>query len=324
MPWFLKIESMKRQVSLVFIILWFCLFSCIPKSNKQSKKTGIELVVLGTVQDAGSPQVGCEKECCKALLKSGLSDRMVVSLGLIDHDRNQQYLFEATPNISMQLAHLQRISNLYQMPNGIFLTHAHIGHYTGLMYFGKEAMNCNKLPVFSMEQMQEFLTMNGPWDQLVKNENIKLITLENEKAKVLDKNLTVTPILVPHRDEYSETVGYIISGNEKSALFIPDIDKWSKWEKDIITEIAKVDYAFIDGTFFSGVEIGHRDIAEIPHPSIEESIQLFQPLSKNERKKIHFIHFNHTNPVLDRRSKEYKTIIKEGYHIAQKNDRFEL
>lgn len=324
MPWFLKIESMKRQVALVFLIACFCLFSCISKLNKHSKKTGIELVVLGTVQDAGSPQIGCKKDCCKALLKSGLSDRMVVSLGLIDHDRTQQYLFEATPNISMQLAHLQRISNQYQMPNGIFLTHAHIGHYTGLMYFGKEAMNSDKLPVFSMEQMREFLTMNGPWDQLVKNENIKLITLENEKAKVLNKNLTVTPILVPHRDEYSETVGYIISGNEKSALFIPDIDKWSKWEKAIITEIAKVDYAFIDGTFFSGVEIGHRDIAEIPHPSIEESIKLFQSLSKKERKKIHFIHFNHTNPVLDKRSQAYRTIIKEGYHIAQKNDRFEL
>lgn len=324
MPWFLKIESMKRQVTLILIIIGFCLNSCIPETNKQSKRKGIELIILGTVQDAGSPQLGCEKDCCKALLKSDFSERMVVSLGLIDHDHNQQYLFDATPNISMQLAYLQRSSKEYRMPDGIFLTHAHIGHYTGLMYLGKEAVNSNNLPVFSMAKMQEFLKTNGPWDQLVKNENIKLIALENEKVKVLNKHLKVTPILVPHRDEYSETVGYKISGNEKSALFIPDIDKWTKWDKDIIEEIAKVDYAFIDGTFFSGVEIGHRDIAEIPHPSIEESIELFQTLSKKEREKIHFIHFNHTNPVLDKRSQAYRSIIKEGYHIAQKNDSFEL
>ena len=143
-----------------------------------------------------------------------------------------------------------------------------------------------------MPKMTDFISSNGPWEQLVKLKNVELKNLFHKKEEKLSENIRVIPFRVPHRDEYSETVGYIISGNEKSALFIPDIDKWSKWEKDIITEIAKVDYAFIDGTFFSGVEIGHRDIAEIPHPSIEESIQLFQPLSKNEREKIHFIHFN--------------------------------
>ena len=315
---------MKRQVSLVFIIICFCLLSCIPKSNKQSKKTGIELVVLGTVQDAGSPQIGCKKKCCKELLAQGVSERMVVSLGAIDHHTKEQYLFEATPDLPFQLYHLQQVSNRSILPDGIFITHAHIGHYTGLMHLGKEAMNSKGVKVYTMNGMKEFLTQNGPWDQLVSNKNIELVSIEASKEIMLNKSLSVTPFLVPHRDEYSETVGFKIKGREKTALFIPDIDKCNKWEQSIIKEIRNVDYAFIDGTFYSSAEIGRRNIAEIPHPFIEESINLFEKLSPEERNKVYFIHYNHTNPVLDIENKACKEIQDKGFHLARKNDRFQL
>ena len=70
------------------------------------------------------------------------------------------------------------------------------------------------------------------------------------------------PFLVPHRDEFSETVGFEIKGENKTAVFIPDIDKWSKWNSDLKELIKRVDYAFLDATFYKNGEIPSRDMSE--------------------------------------------------------------
>ena len=255
------------------------------------------LIVLGTMQDAGAPHVACQKSCCADLFKNPDPDLMVVSLGLVDPASKTTWLFEATPDLPRQVKMLNDSAGFDhgETPNGIFITHAHIGHYTGLMYLGRESMNADAVPVFAMPRMKSFLENNGPWDQLVKLGNISLISQTHERPNVLAAQLRVTPFLVPHRDEYSETVGYRIEGPNKTALFIPDIDKWEKWDRDIVEEIKAVDYAFIDGTFYDGEEIGHRDISEIPHPFMIESMELFKDLPEIEKGKVYFIHFNHTN-----------------------------
>ncbi|AWX43549.1 hypothetical protein HME9304_00538 [Flagellimonas maritima] len=277
----------------------------------------VSLYILGTVQDGGSPHIGCKKNCCSSLFEKPDSDRKVVSLGIVDHQNNKTYLFEATPDITSQLKLLKEFSNKYnETPDGIFLTHAHIGHYTGLMYLGREALGSERVPVYAMPKMREFLNNNGPWNQLVQLKNIVLKEIDHQKNISLTKNLSVAPFLVPHRDEYSETVGYKITGPTKSVLFIPDIDKWSKWEKNIIEEIKRVDYAFLDATFFDGAEIDNRDISEIPHPFIIESMKLFKDLPVAEKKKIHFIHFNHTNPLLDLDSEQSKAVLEKHFNIA--------
>ena len=172
--------------------------------------------------------------------------------------------------------------------------------------------------------MQVFLENNGPWSQLVSNKNIVLETMQTNKLQQLNSQLSVLPFQVPHRDEFSETVGYQINGPEKNALFIPDIDKWEKWETSIIDAIQKVDYAFIDATFYSGKEIQARDISEIPHPFVIESMKLFKGLSSTEKAKIHFIHMNHTNPLLKPKSFESKKVEALGFNIARTGDRFTL
>lgn len=223
------------------------------------------IIVLGTIQDAGSPQIGCTKNCCKNLFIKPDFTKQVVSLGLFDSIQKISYLFEATPDISKQLRLLKTNStSLTDLPNGIFLTHAHIGHYTGLMFLGKEALNAKNLPVYAMPKMKNFLNQNGPWSQLVSQQNILLKEQSNNKPIFLSNSLSVTPIIVPHRDEYSETVGYQISGPRKKLLFIPDIDKWEKWNQDINALISKVDYALIDATFFDATEINNRPISEKP------------------------------------------------------------
>lgn len=292
----------------------------------QDKSATVSLIVLGTVQDAGSPQLACKKSCCASLFDSPDPRRMVVSLGVYDKLAKKNYVFEATPDLPRQLKVLKNNAPFAaaELPNGIFLTHAHIGHYTGLMYLGREAVGAKQMPVYAMSKMRIFLRDNGPWSQLVSTENISLQNIEAEKTLRLSAQLSVTPFTLPHRDEYSETVGYKISGPSKKALFIPDIDKWEKWEKSIINEIKAVDYAFLDATFFDGAELNNRDMSEIPHPFIVESMAKFKYLSAAEKRKVYFIHFNHTNPALDLKSKQTKQVLANGFNIAQFGEIVEL
>ena len=107
-------------------------------------------------------------------------------------------------------------------------------------------------------------------------------------------------------------------------MFIPDIDKWSKWDQDIVEEIKKVDYAFLDATFYSVKELNNRDITEIPHPFIIESLEKFKELSAEDKSKVTFIHFNHTNPVKDINSEEAQTVIAAGFRIGLPDEVFTL
>ena len=275
--------------------------------------------VLGIVQDAGYPHIGCEKDCCKAVSPG---DYFVSCLGLVDKTNNKRYLFDATPDIHNQLNLLEKFSDA-NLVDGIFLTHAHIGHYTGLIYFGREGLGGKNIMVYALKRMSRFLTKNGPWDQLVKLNNISIQTISNKEFVKLSENIFVIPIRVPHRDEYSETVGYKIIGKSKKILFIPDIDKWDEWKKSIIEEVKLVDYAFIDGTFYNGTEI-NRDMREIPHPSIEETLQLFSNQPVAERNKIYFIHINHTNPILTNKNGIRDLVEGLGFNIAQRGLKFKL
>ena len=289
-----------------FFVLLFCGFFA---------QAQLELVVLGTAQDAGAPQIGCEKSCCKMRWKTGKKEA-VVALGVIDQKYDRHYLFEATPDIGQQLHDLAQAGGTSQL-GGVFLTHAHIGHYSGLMFLGKEALGGKNIPVYSFPKMREYLETNGPWEQLVSENNIVLNTLTGNTL-TLSENLKIVPFTVPHRDEYSETVGYTIIGPNKTALFIPDIDKWERWETSIKELIKKVDYAFLDATFYDGSELPNRDMNTIPHPFVVESMERLSSLSPEDKKKVYFIHFNHTNPLLNENSTAVKTVQANGFQIARK------
>lgn len=314
------------ELLLLFLILLCTNIVVAQKAGTLKPVATTSLIVLGTIQDAGSPQVGCTKDCCKKLFLQPDKDRMVVSLGLIDAANNKKYIFEASPDFTQQAKLLKNYAGFdtKETPDGIFITHAHIGHYTGLMYLGKEAMNTDSIPVYAMPRMKNFLEQNGPWSQLVKNKNIALQQMHDQKEIPLTNNVKVIPFTVPHRDEFSETVGYAIIGPNKKALFIPDIDKWQKWNTNIIDAIAKTDYAFIDGTFYDAAEINNRDISTIPHPFIIESMVLFKDLPAAEKKKIYFIHFNHTNPVINKKSNQYRQVVQKGFNVAAINTVFPL
>lgn len=305
------------------------LFSLVGCSSNEAKQlpppTGAPyLVILGVAQDAGYPQAGqIEEWNLVKSKKSALS--FPTALGLVDPVSKQRWLFEATPNFSQQLDRMDELSSTAQYPyDGIFLTHAHVGHYTGLMQLGREIMGAQNVSVFAMPGMQYFLTNNGPWSQLVELNNISLQPLANKQKVQLNERLSVTPIQVPHRDEFSETVGFLIETADKSLLFIPDIDKWEKWNESIIDWIKRVDYALLDATFYANGEIPGRDMSEIPHPFVEESMVLLSGLSAEDKAKVHFIHFNHTNPLLFQDSEETKAVKAAGFIVTRQGQLLEF
>ncbi|MDG0971631.1 MAG: MBL fold metallo-hydrolase [Porticoccaceae bacterium] len=282
------------------------------------------LYVLGVAQDAGYPQVGCYKPHCMPGWEQPALRRGATSIALIDPGTKTKTLFEATPSMPEQLYALEQEapSDKYAF-NGVFLTHAHMGHYSGLLFFGHEAMGANNVPVYAMPRMRAYLRANGPWSQLVEYNNIALQPLQhNHPVELAGTN--VTPLLVPHRDEFSETVGYVISSAHKSALFIPDINKWSVWETNIADIIKTVDYALIDATFYGESELPGRDMSKVPHPFVTESMSILGELSSEQRNKVWFIHMNHTNPLLNANSDEAKYVRSKGFNIAVEGLRLPL
>jgi len=301
-----------------FLTLMILLSSCTSVEKKPTQITPIStspyLLVLGTAQDAGYPQADCKKSCCAAVWNGKEKKRKASCIGLVDPSANKHWIFDATPDFKEQIFDIQQHSEIL---GGIFLTHAHIGHYTGLMHLGREAMGAKNIPVYAMPRMKNFLTNNGPWSQLVDLNNITLNGLVPDSIIQLSPSIQVIPFSVPHRDEFSETVGYQIKINEKSAIFIPDIDKWGKWNRSITDLIKEVDVAFIDGTFYENGELPGRDMSQIPHPFVEESMELFSSLSSTEKEKIHFIHFNHTNELLREGSAAQKEVQEKGFRFAE-------
>jgi pyrroloquinoline quinone biosynthesis protein B len=309
---------MKIMKKICFIILLFT------SVNLFADEQSPYLLILGVAQDAGYPQTACYQTHCMPGWENPLLKRGAVSLGLVSPEDKKKYLFEATPNFPHQLYQLEKQAPSEQYTlDGIFLTHAHIGHYTGLMFLGHEAAGAKNIPVYAMPRMTGFLQQNGPWQQLVKYKNILLKPLQNQTAVAL-ASLKVIPFLVPHRDEYSETVGFKIIGPDKSAIFIPDINKWSQWKVSLAEEIAAVDYALIDATFYADGELPGRDMSKIPHPFVSETMATLANISQTEKNKVWFIHMNHTNPLLDPNSDESQYVTGQGFNIASEGIRLNL
>ena len=311
---------------IILAIVFLFSFSCNISSNNPLINDGIFIYVLGVAQDGGYPQAGCSKRCCAKAINKHELGRMVTSLAIVDNVENKCWIIDMSPDFPKQLHMINDITNSKNPVNiaGIFLTHAHIGHYSGLIHLGHEVMGAKNIQVYTMPRMKNFLEKNGPWNQLVTKNNIQINSIFDGNVINIKDQVSVMPFIVPHRDEFTETVGFKIQGPSNSILFIPDIDKWNLWNKNIISEVNSNDYLLLDGTFFDGNELPGRDMSEIPHPFVSESINLFKDLPTKEKNKIHFIHFNHTNPLIWSTTNESNLLIKEGFNIAKQGQIIKL
>ncbi len=305
-----------RCVSLLVAFAWVGWERMLPAQNAPM------IHVLGIAQDGGYPQAGCQKDCCRLAWAKPEKRCSVSCLAIVDPVSHQRWLLDCTPDFPEQLHLLDKLapSEAGKPITGIFPTHAHIGHYAGLIHLGREVMGAQKTPVHCMPRMKYFLETNGPWSQLVQQNQIQIKRLSAGSKIQLNHRIAITAIPVPHRDEFSETVAFRIDGPDRSALYLPDIDKWDRWHIKIEELVQQVDLAFLDATFFDDQELPGRDMSQIPHPFITETIERFLSLPEAERAKVHLIHLNHTNPALNEISEAYRKIHASGLKVAKQGN----
>jgi pyrroloquinoline quinone biosynthesis protein B len=275
----------------------------------------IEALVLGIAQDGGVPHLGCRQKLCVQARRDPSKRRHVASLGLIDRTSGKRFLIDATPDFE------QQVSRLGGLPDGILLTHAHIGHYLGLAQLGREVTNARGMPVFCTPSMARFLRENRPWSRLVELGNIAIHEIQPDREFTLTDSVRATALRVPHRDEDSDTVAYIVAGPSRRLLWLPDIDKWDKWDRRIEDVLKTVDVAFLDGTFFSADEIPGRSIAEIPHPLVPETVTRLR--NEGLATRVFFVHLNHTNRLLQDLGL-VRQLREKGFRVAFEGQRLPL
>lgn len=288
-------------------------------------------LVLGSVQDAGFPQVGCYSERCergRALHEAGRG-RFVSSLALVEPGAERFYLVDATPDITRQIDLIaeptfRRRAGERRPFDGIFLTHAHIGHYTGLALLGNEGLGIRDTPVYCTPEMAAFLASNQPWRFLVEQGRIELVPLPFDRWHRLDDLLEVQLWKVPHRDELADTVGFVFRGPDASLLFLPDINSWVAWDKNVAEAVAAVDVALLDGSFWSLGEVPGRTVDNIPHPLMTQTMDALQGVVDEGRARVVLTHLNNSNPALDEDGPEQAEVARRGFEIAREGMRFEL
>ncbi len=288
-------------------------------------------LVLGSVQDAGFPQVGCYTDRCnegRALHAAGRG-RFVSSLALVEPESERFYLVDATPDITRQIDLItepafRRRAAVRRPFDGIFLTHAHIGHYAGLAVLGNEGMGMQETPVYCTRLMANFLAENYPWRYLVEQGRIDLRPLALDRWHRLDPLLEVQLWKVPHRDEQADTVGFVFRGPDASILFLPDINSWSLWERNVAEAVASVDVALLDGSFWSMDELRGRTVEEVPHPLMTQTMDALQEVADQGETRIVLTHLNNSNPALDEGGTQQAEIARRGFGIAREGMVFEL
>ncbi len=281
-------------------------------------KESIEVILLGAAQDAGLPHAGCNCENCVAASEDPGMAELPSSIAVVDRKTKSCWIIDATPALPEQLRLLEQICPGYDL-EGFFLTHAHIGHYTGLIYLGREAMDSNSMPVYASPRLCSFLEDNGPWSQLVSLGNICLYPTATDRPVEITAAASIQAVGVVHRAEFSDTYAYTVLGPSRKLFYCPDIDSWEGWPGDLLSFLSDVDYALLDGTFFNAREIDQERLGEVPHPLVEQTVVMLRGVSS----EVHFIHMNHTNPLY-REGPERRLLADLGFGIGKKGRKWQL
>lgn len=286
---------------------------------------GPAAIVLGITQDAGLPHVGCLCARCRTAFDNPSLAQYTASLAVVDiaADARKVWLIDATPDIKYQLdllhvtlGHDPLRPDRIRQPDGIFLTHGHMGHISGLLQLGKEGMAVQGMKLYGPSGLMAVIRKSPFWQPLTGQ--LELISLEPDRPIRLSPHLTITPIPVPHRDELEAGVfAYRLEGESRSLLYIPDIDSWTSWPR-ARQVLGSVDSALVDATFFTGDEL--HGLKRPAHPLVQETLSFFEDIAAD----LFLTHLNHTNPLLDKDSKESRMVVEAGASVSYTSQVFRL
>ncbi len=298
-------------------------------STPPTAAAGPFVVILGIAQDAGYPQAGCRGACCAPAWADSARRRHAACAAVVDPASGARWLLDATPDFRAQLRMLDAIAPHPDVPglDGILLTHAHVGHYAGLLHLGREAIDARRVPVYGMPRLAAFLGANQPWADLVAHAHVIRVPLAEDRPVTLATGVTAVPVRVPHRDEHSETVGFRLTGPRRTVLYLPDIDGWDAWDAwgvRLEAVLAGVDVAYLDGTFWDAGELGGRRISDVPHPLITATLERLASAAPAIRSRVRFIHLNHTNPLLAGDPAALRRVAALGCAVAREGERIAL
>lgn len=263
----------------------------------------VRAVVLGHAQDGGVPQAGCGCARCRAAWADPARQAAPACLGVVDEAEGAAWLVDATPALPAQLHALLGAGGA-PSPRlaGIALTHAHIGHYAGLIHLGREAMGARGVPVLATPSMAAFVRANAPWRQLDELGNIALREVDAGVPVPLSARLSLTFVPVPHRAEWSDACAVVVAGPARRLLWCPDIDGWDGLDGGLARLLLdeRIDVACLDATFLAADELGGRDAAEVPHPLAgDTAAAVAGARAAGWAGEAWLVHFNHTNALLD-------------------------
>ncbi|HJM13507.1 MAG TPA: MBL fold metallo-hydrolase [Candidatus Thalassarchaeaceae archaeon] len=288
---------------------------------------GVRVAILGIAQDGGVPQAGCNCDRCTTALNDHSLRLHPTSCAVMGEDGGL-HLIEASRAIAQQLGIASDCLGLggVAIPETVCLTHTHLGHIDGLGQFGKEAMGLDSVPLMASSKVLEVViarSLDSPFELVEVCANSPFMPTEG-------CGFRYTLIPIPHRDDQSDTHAILISGPNKTLLFLPDQDSWnqtldlygSEGVKSWLTDLG-VDVALIDGTFWDGNELPGRDLSRIPHPSVSESLSRIGAKEEGDPDII-FIHLNHSNPLIDEQSPETREVESMGWAVARQSSVIDL
>ena len=226
----------------------------------QEAGSGWTLAVLGIAQDGGMPHLGCQRHLCADARAGRRPAEKVSSLGLVHEPSGRAWLFDATPDMPAQLDTLTGGA----APDGIFLTHGHIGHYTGLMFLGKEVLAADGVPVFGTRRMADFLTANGPWSLLVADGHIALTIVTPDEPVDLGDGLRSPRSRFPTGTSSPTPSATASTARARPRSSSPTSTAGTAGTGNIRAVVDDVDLAFLDGTFSSADEIAGRLVRRDP------------------------------------------------------------
>ena len=260
----------------------------------------LQLVVLGSGQDGGSPQLGSQ----------GASTARTASSVAVVSDR-MRLLFDASPDLRTQSTVLWdgRSGPVF---DAVFITHLHMGHYAGLVHFGREAADTHRIPLHASPSVIDALEANEPWASLFRNGNLLPEPME---SPVRFERVEVRRLPVPHRPDISDASAFSVSVDGKPwALYLPDIDGWDLWDQAHVV-VAAHDLCVVDATFGAEDEVPGRDLATIPHPLVADTIERFGDLASSTT--IVLSHINHSNAINDPTSDLAALARSAGFVVAE-------